>query len=264
MFLKNFMFNIGYFDVYGFILAAIALILPVGTLYIPAIAAGALVLLMIHHLHFLLYLPTVFLIVVVRACVLERATPARLAMLGLVAAAGAALFVKLALFAVVPVPREVFASYLQARAPEPFDEFMVGSTGIWYQPVSEEIQRTWTIWHRNVLRFPVYAVVIALHWPVIRHFRDLLRGLERASHRRLMLAGIAGITLGHCAIGVVVFDYARWVAAWGVCMLLLMMTTRLLLSVPSLRGPPVADTKPTRVTGWIMAVLPRLGTTVPF
>lgn len=264
MFLKNFMFNIGYFDIYGFILAAVALLLPVGALYIPGVAAAALALLTIHHLHFLLYLPTVFLIVVVRVCVIERATPARLVALGLAAAACAALFVKLAVFAAVPVPREVFAGYLQARAPEPFDEYTIGSIRIWYQPIAVEILHTWAIFHKNALRFPVYAAVIGLHWPVIVHFRDLLRRLQHAWHRRLMLAGIAGVTLGYCMICVVVFDYARWVAAWGVCMMLLMMTTRLLPSAPGLRAPPVADTKPTRVAGWIMAVLPRLGTTVPF
>src|SRR5262249_58787926 len=65
-FFKNFMFSIGYFDVLGCLAAVIALLLPVNLALPLIMSAIACILLFIHHLHLLLYIPTIGLIVLLR------------------------------------------------------------------------------------------------------------------------------------------------------------------------------------------------------
>ncbi len=63
VFFKNFMFSIGYFDVLGCLAALIALLLPVNLALPLIVGAISCVLLFVHHLHLLLYVPTIGLIV---------------------------------------------------------------------------------------------------------------------------------------------------------------------------------------------------------
>src|SRR6204780_5212703 len=65
-FFKNFMISLGYFDIYGCAWALVALLIGTGPFYPPIIAAGCVVLILIHHLHFLLYVPTIAFIVALR------------------------------------------------------------------------------------------------------------------------------------------------------------------------------------------------------
>src|SRR5579872_834631 len=53
-FFKNFAIALGHFDIYGCIWALVALLLPVGSLYPLFVATGCVLLVLIHHLHFLL------------------------------------------------------------------------------------------------------------------------------------------------------------------------------------------------------------------
>jgi len=65
-------------------------------------------------------------------------------------------------------------------------------------------------------------------------------------------------------IGVVVFDYPRWVSNWAVCMILTMHAVR---SLPSFETDiaPVDPTIPkNRWFGWILALIPRVGINKPF
>ena len=65
-FFKNFMYSIGYFDIYGCIAGLIALIAPVGVFYLPALALGCVVLVLLHPVQFLLYCPVICLVAVIR------------------------------------------------------------------------------------------------------------------------------------------------------------------------------------------------------
>jgi hypothetical protein len=65
-FFKNFAVALGHFDIYGCLWALVALLVRVGPLYPLLIAAGCVVLVLVHHLHFLLYIPTIGFIVLVR------------------------------------------------------------------------------------------------------------------------------------------------------------------------------------------------------
>ncbi len=105
-FFKNFMFSIGFFDILGCLAALVAILLPV-TLLLP-IVMGALccILLLVHHLHFLLYVPTIAFIVIVRASAAGRLTLPFLTVASVVAITTAGLFLYLAFDGSVTVPMD--------------------------------------------------------------------------------------------------------------------------------------------------------------
>src|SRR6201999_2595873 len=66
-FLKNFMFTLGHFDIYGCLFAIILLLVPARSIVFVLLAAlFSIVLILIHHIHLLMYVPTIIVIVVVR------------------------------------------------------------------------------------------------------------------------------------------------------------------------------------------------------
>jgi hypothetical protein len=264
-FFKNFMFSIGYFDVLGCLAVLIALLLPVNLALPLVMGVVACVLLFVHHLHLLLYVPTIGLVVLLRAMAESRANVRALLAVGAVAsiAIGGA-FYFLAFHGSVPVPVDEFTAALRARAinsPEKIGGYLVQ---IFYTDIAYEIEETMKGLPNNALRFPIYLILIFLHLPLISYFRRLTRSLARQQDRVLLIAGLVGVTLGYVVIGVVVFDYPRWVSNWAVCMILIMHAVR---SLPSTQSDPV-PIDPTlsknRRFGWILAVIPRVGINKPF
>jgi hypothetical protein len=83
--LKNFAFTVGYFDVYGCLVALIALALPLNAFYVVIVGALGILLLFVHHLHFLLYLPAIGLIALLRHRAAGRLDAARLAVMAVLA-----------------------------------------------------------------------------------------------------------------------------------------------------------------------------------
>ncbi len=66
-FLKNFMFTLGHFDIYGCALAICLLLMPARSiLFVMLAALGSMILILIHHIHLLMYVPTIAVIVVLR------------------------------------------------------------------------------------------------------------------------------------------------------------------------------------------------------
>src|ERR1700749_2762486 len=62
-FLKNFMYSLGHFDIYGCMLALVLLLMPAGSLLFVATAAlFSIILVLIHHIHLLMYVPTIITI----------------------------------------------------------------------------------------------------------------------------------------------------------------------------------------------------------
>jgi hypothetical protein len=265
VFFKNFMFSIGYFDVLGCLAALIALLLPVNLALPLIMGVISCVLLFVHHLHLLLYVPTIGLIVLLRILADSR-VDLRAALLAgtVVAIAIGGCFYFLAFHGSVPVPVDEFTAALRARAinsPEKIGGYLVQ---IFYTDIAHEIEETMKGLPSNALRFPIYPLLIFLHLPLISYFRRLTRSLARRQDRVLLIAGLIGVTLGYGVIGVVVFDYPRWVSNWAVCMILIMHAVR---SLPSTQSDPV-PIDPTlsknRWFGWILAVIPRVGINKPF
>ena len=67
LFLKYFIQTIGYFDIYGCLFAIILLLAPSrSTVYLLLASVMSLILVLIHHIHFLMYVPTIGVIVMMR------------------------------------------------------------------------------------------------------------------------------------------------------------------------------------------------------
>src|SRR5437016_5768364 len=75
-FLKNFMHTLGHFDIYGCALAILLLLIPARSVaYVLLPAAFSAVLVLIHHIHVLMYVPTIAAIVVLRYYLVRGITP---------------------------------------------------------------------------------------------------------------------------------------------------------------------------------------------
>jgi hypothetical protein len=261
-FFKNFAIAIGHFDIYGCIWALVALLIPVGSLYPLVIAVGCVVLILIHHLHFLLYIPTIGFIVFVRYGMVPGLSAGKIVYgLSLVVLISIA-FAAVAVFGRMTVPPETFLAYVRSRALDPIDP---SNDWMWYSTLAQEIRATWHRLGMHALRFPVYAVLIALHFPVARYFKSMIVALPTTFLRSASVAALAGISVGYLAIGVVAHDYSRWLSNWGVCMMLAMLAVRLLPAVAEKDDPPIRpDKKENLVLGWITTAIPRVGVSIPF
>jgi hypothetical protein len=264
-FFKNFMFSIGYFDVLGCLAVLIALLLPVNLALPLIMGVIACILLFIHHLHLLLYIPTIGLVVLLRTLAEPRVNLRAGLLAGVVAAiAIGGAFYYLAFHGSVPVPVDEFTAALRARAIDSPELIGGRLVQIFYTDIAYEIEETMKGLPRNALRFPIYLLVIFLHLPLIRYFRRLTLALARRRDRLMVVAGLAGVTIGYVIIGVIVFDYPRWVSNWAVCMILIMHAVR---SLPSTLSDPV-PVDPTSSKnhwfGWILALIPRVGISKPF
>src|SRR5260370_9882848 len=66
-FLKNFMHTLGHFDIYGCAFAMLLLLAPARSVAFVLLAAlASMILILIHHIHLLMYVPTIAVIVVLR------------------------------------------------------------------------------------------------------------------------------------------------------------------------------------------------------
>src|SRR6202047_1871563 len=66
-FLKNFMYTLGHFDIYGCAFALCLLLIPARSVAFVLLAAlASMILILIHHIHLLMYVPTFAVIVVLR------------------------------------------------------------------------------------------------------------------------------------------------------------------------------------------------------
>jgi hypothetical protein len=256
---KNFMCSVGYFDIYGCLAAIVLLLIPINRLYVALAALCCAVLVLIHHLHFLLYVPVIGFIVLVRAYVSAPITPGRVAC-GLVSAIVVCAVLAASTFWGDPgVTPEALFDYFRGRADSQVDQTCIR---IFYSRLPDEIARTWSILPNNALRFPVYALLMLAHFPLIRFFRNLVAAIPVRSHRALVVAGVIGISFGYVIICAVVFDYSRWVSNFAMCMVLTMHAAALLS--PRSHPPIPADDAKTRVAASIVTAIPRVGITVPF
>jgi len=263
-FLKNFMHTLGHFDIYGCAAALVLLLIPARSIgFVAAAAVLSMVLILIHHIHFLMYVPTIVVIVALRHYLIQGVTRHN-------AVAGAAalvavmlLFVAAQFYGAVPVPESEFVSYLRQRMADSSQSSLLSFSYIWYQPLSREIHDTWARLPSNLLGLPLYALLIWLHAPLWRYFAALTNSLSDRQHRRIVIAGIALIGLGYLVIFAVVFDYSRWISNWAVCMFLMLHAVK---ALPASQTPPPIRTDDRRASifGWIVTLIPRVGIVRPF
>src|SRR5436305_7788202 len=220
-----------------------------------------MILILIHQIHFLMYVPTIAAIVVLRHY-LGLGVNRQNAIVGIVACASvAALFVVVKVYGSMTVPEEQFIDYLSGRMADPSRVNLLSFSYIWYQNLPKEIHDTWARMPANALGFPVFAVLIFLHAPLWRYFASLIRSLSDASHRRVVIAAIVGISLGYLIIFAVVFDYSRWISNWAVCMFLILHAVK---TLPGRAVAPLPAARRETIFGWIVTLIPRVGIVRPF
>jgi hypothetical protein len=263
-FLKNFMFTLGHFDIYGCALAIGLLLVPARSVaYVLLAAFASMILILIHHIHLLMYVPTIAVIVVLRYYLVQGATR-KTAIVGIAATACVALlFLAAQFWGTMAVPQDEFVRYLQSRMADPSRTNLLSFNYIWYQPLSQEIHDTWQRMPSNLLGVPVFALLIWLHTPLWKYFAELIRSLSSEWHRRAVIASIVAVSVAYLVIFAMVFDYSRWISNWAVCMFLILHAVKALPASRDVQPIPTDDRK-TTVLGWIMTVIPRVGIIRPF
>src|SRR4051794_6277723 len=263
-FLKNFMHTLGHFDIYGCALAIVLLLVPAGSLLFVATAAlFSILLVLIHHIHLLMYVPTIITIVVVRHYLAYGCNRSNIAF-GVVAfAVVSALFFAAQFWGTMPVPEADFVAYLKTRMADPSRTDLLQFSYIWYQPLAKELSDTWGRLPHNILGVPVFALLIWLHAPLWRYFANLIGSFASDTHRRLVIAALIGVSLACVVMFAMVFDYSRWISNWAVCMFLILHAVKML---PAARETPLisADDQTTNIFGLIVTLIPRVGIVRPF
>ena len=263
-FLKNFMHTLGHFDIYGGALAICLLLIPARSAgYVLLAAAFSIILILIHHIHLLMYVPTIAAIVVLRYYLVQGVTRQN-AGIGMAAILAVGLLFFVAQFwGSLAVPEAEFVGYLQSRMADPTRTKLLSFSYIWYQPLSQEIRDTWGRMPSNLLGVPVFALLIWLHVPLWRYFADLIQSLSSEFHRRIVIAAIVAVSLAYLVMFAIVFDYSRWISNWAVCMFLILHAVK---TLPASREVPLISTEDRKATvlGWIVTLIPRVGIVRPF
>ncbi len=263
-FFKNFFHIHGFFDIYGALFATVALLIPANRLFPLIVGFGSAVLVLIHHLHFLLYVPAIAVVAVVRFLLMRECSRGDFIYSAAAALLPCAAFLASIAYGDAKVPPDALLAYFHARAADPLP---VVNITIWYTSTSEELAKTAGMFHVNAPRLPVFFALIAMHWPVIRFMRAMIAALDAPLHRRLVVAGIAGVTACYIVIFVFVFDYARWFSSWAVCMFLIMHALAMLQARSAKPAPAflvAATAKRDEILGWVLTVIPRVGLVIPF
>jgi len=263
-FLKNFMHTLGHFDIYGCLFAIVLLLIPAQSIGFVLLAAlFSIILILIHHIHFLMYVPTIAVIVLLRHYLSMGIDRTHLAAGAISLLVLGALFVALQFWGTMPIPEAEFVAYLKTRMADPARTDLLNFSYIWYQPLAKEISDTWARMPSNILGVPVFALLIWLHSPLWRYFADLIRSLNRDFHRRIVVASIVAVSAAYLIMFAIVFDYSRWISNWAVCLFLILHAVK---TLPSSRAvPPIAgDDKKTGIFGWIVTLVPRVGVIRPF
>jgi hypothetical protein len=263
-FLKNFMHTLGHFDIYGCAFALGLLLVPARSVAFVLLAAfAAAILVLIHHIHVLMYVPTITVIVVLRYYLVQGFSRQNV-LIGIASiTAIGVLFLAAQFYGTMAVPQAEFVRYLQSRMTDPSRTELLNFSYIWYQPLSKEIHDTWERMPSNLLGIPVFALLIWLHAPLWRYFAELVRSLSDACHRRVVIAGIVAVSMAYLVIFAMVFDYSRWISNWAVCMFLILHAVKALPTSQAV-SPVPADHKKTSVLGWIVTLIPRVGIVRPF
>jgi len=262
-FFKNFMFTLGHFDIYGCLFAIVLLLVPArSVVYILLAALASMILILIHHIHLLMYVPTIAVIVVLRHYLVHGFTT-RNALVGIAAAISiAVLFLAAQFYGTMQVPQDEFVRYLQGRMADPAKAYLLTFPYIWYQDLGHEIRDTWARMPHNLLGVPVFALLIALHAPLWKYFRELVRSLSQPVHRRIVIAALILVSAGYLVIFATVFDYSRWISNWAVCVFLILHAVKGLPN--TVAAPALVKDQRASLLGWIVTLIPRVGIVRPF
>src|ERR1700719_2221273 len=112
-FLKNFMFTLGHFDIYGCAFAIVLLLVPARLVAFVLLAAlASMILILIHHIHLLMYVPTMAVIVLLRYYLVQGFTRQNVAAGIAAALCVGLLFLGAQFWGTMAAPPEEFVRYL--------------------------------------------------------------------------------------------------------------------------------------------------------
>jgi hypothetical protein len=262
-FLKNFMHTLGHFDIYGCLVAIALLLIPARSIaYVLLATFASMVLILIHHIHFLMYVPTIGVIVVLRFYLMQGLTPRNVLTGVLAGLALLAVFLAAQFWGSMAIPEAEFVAYLRNRMADPGRTNLLSFSFIWYQTLAQEIRDTWERMPSNLLGVPVFALLLWLHAPLWRYLADSIQTLSKRRHRHVIVAGITGVSLSYLVMFAIVFDYSRWISNWAVCMFLILHALK---TLPSTKPtPPMLSDRKTSTLGLIVTLIPRVGIIRPF
>jgi hypothetical protein len=263
-FLKNFMHTLGHFDIYGCLFAIGLLLVPARSAAFVLLAAlASVVLVLIHHIHLLMYVPTIAVIVLLRYYLVQGFNRQNVPVGIAAALCVGLLFLAAQFWGTMAVPQAEFVRYLQSRMADPGRTNLLSFSYIWYQPLSKEVADTWARLPSNILGIPVFALLIWLHTPLWKYFISLIRMLTEDLHRRIVVASLVVVSAAYLVMFAMVFDYSRWISNWAVCMFLILHAVKTLPGSQSVPPIPTRDPK-TTLFGWIVTLVPRVGIVRPF
>src|ERR1700722_3607756 len=175
-FLKNFMHTLGHFDIYGCAFALCLLLIPARSIAFVLLAALlSMILILIHHIHLLMYVPTIAVIVVLRHYLAQGFGRQNVIVGAAAALCVGLLFLAAQFLGTMAVPEAEFVDYLQGRMAAPSRTNLLSFSYIWYQPLAKEISDTWQRMPSNILGIPVFALLIWLHTPLWNYFARLIQ-----------------------------------------------------------------------------------------
>ncbi|MBN8944430.1 MAG: hypothetical protein J0H01_33290 [Rhizobiales bacterium] len=218
---KNFIGNLGKFDVLGAIVAMLAVLLPLQRRLYGVIGALSALLLFIHHVHATIYIPTIYGILLLRVVgAHDRPRRADLVLIGASLVLLAALFVHLLLCTAAKVPAEAFLQNLRMRALQPVPD---RQAFMWYSTIAEETRISLGMLPEHLKRLPIYGAIVLIHLPIVAFLARRIRPLRLArplAHRTyLMVAAV--VLAGYLVTNIITFDYARHLGNLAFCLLLL-------------------------------------------
>src|SRR5258708_20879005 len=154
-FLKNFMHTLGHFDIYGCALAICLLLVPARSVAFVILAAlGSMILILIHHIHLLMYVPTIAVIVVLRYYLVQGFNRQN-AIIGIAALACIGLlFFAAQFYGTMTVSHEEFVRYLQGRMADPARTNLLTLGYIWNHRLPPETREPWAACPASVLCVP--------------------------------------------------------------------------------------------------------------
>jgi hypothetical protein len=226
-------------------------------------AAASMILILVHHIHLLMYVPTIAVIVLLRHY-LARGFDWQNVTLGVAALLCVGLLFFAAQFlGTMAVSEAELVRYLEGRMADPGRTDLLSFSFIWYQPLAREISDTWQRMPSNILGVPVFVLLVWLHSPLWRYFAGLIRSLADDSHRRIVVWAIAAVSAAYLIMFVIVFDYSRWISNWVVCLFLILHAVKALPASQEVPPPSGSDRKIITL-GWIVTLIPRVGIVRPF
>ena len=260
-FFKNYIYDFGRLDVFGCIGATLALLAPVGGLYLPVLFIFSSALILVHEVQAATYVPLIVMIGLLRSHG-ER----KLSWTATALAVPFGLTVPLTLFLVIQfgnarVPEPVLLEHFRARALDASMEH----AWLWYATIEQQAIGAWDpryLWGQFI-SLPKYVYLAVIHWPLAFHMKKLVSGMEDRRARFGVITGLSVISLLYVMMLCISWDRARFFANWGTSLLLATHAIAQ-LGHAAKSDTDIFQSRAAVASAWLVALTPFVGMIIPF